>query len=168
MQKHLFAPLNIPLSHIEIPCGTAKIEEEIERMNAFMDRHSIDVQLLSTGTNGHIGFNEPSDVFHDKYHCVALTQETRMCNSRLFSSIDEVPRAAITMGIGEIMRSKSIAFLATGEAKLHAMKTVLEDGDVTPAIQATILKFHRDCTIYLDNEIADKIKPSANVEVTYA
>jgi glucosamine-6-phosphate deaminase len=168
MSKHLFDPLEIPRSRIEIPKGQGAMADEIERMNKFMDDHTIDVQLLSAGTNGHIGFNEPNSVFHDKYHYVTLTDETRMSNSRLFNNIDEVPSAAITMGIGGIMRAKCIAFLATGLEKLAVMKAILEDHDVTPKIQGTILKFHQDCTIYLDENLADKIKPSANVEVGYS
>jgi glucosamine-6-phosphate deaminase len=168
MRQHLFDPLGIPLSNIEIPCGMANIQNEIRRMNAFMDKNQIDVQLLSVGTNGHIGFNEPADVFHDKYYCVTLTEKTRRDNARLFRSLDEVPKKAITMGIGGIMRSKSIVFLATGTAKLPAMKAILEDGDVTPKNPGTILKFHQNCTIYLDREIANDIKPSTNVEIGYS
>ena len=127
----------------------------------------MEIQLLSVGTNGHIGFNEPDDVFYDKYHAVDLTEETRRSNSRLFSSIEVVPRAAITMGIGGIMRAKQIAFLATGGEKLRAMKAVLEKGNVTPKVQGTVLKLHRDCTIFLDRALAQQITPDRGVEVIY-
>ena len=119
------------------------------------------------GTNGHIGFNEPGEVFYDRYHQVELTQETRKSNSRLFERMDEVPTSAITMGIGGIMRARKIVFLATGQEKLRAMKAILEEGDVTPKIQGTILKFHPDCTIFLDRQLAEQIVPARNVEVVH-
>lgn len=167
MRKNLFDPLGIPLSRIIIPNGQEPVSQELERLNAFADSNIIDIQLLSVGVNGHIGFNEPSNVFHNKYHLVSLTDKTRQSNSRLFNSIDEVPTHAITMGIGGIMGAKCIAFIATGNEKLVAMKAILEDYDVTPQIQGTILKFHQNCTIFLDKNLARNIKPSANVEVSY-
>ena len=134
------------------------VEEELARLNGYLDSHEMEIQLLSVGTNGHIGFNEPDDVFYDKYHAVDLTEETRRSNSRLFSSIEEVPRAAITMGIGGIMRAKQIAFLATGGEKLRAMKAVLEKGNVTPKVQGTDFKtaprlhdFSRPCARAADH-----------------
>jgi len=168
MKKHLLDPCNIPADRIYIPDGTKPANAEIERMNAFMDEHSVDVQLLSVGTNGHIGFNEPDDVFFDRYHEVVLAESTRRSNSRFFSSMDEVPERAITMGIGGIMRARKIVFLATGDAKLEAMKAILEEGDVTPRVPGTILKFHCDCTIYLDNDLAKGIKPAKYIDVIKA
>lgn len=63
------------------------------------------------------------------------------------------------------MRAKKIVFLATGDEKLEAMKKILEDTEVTPNCQGTILKFHQDCTIFLDHMLADRIRPAAYVEV---
>ena len=168
MRKHLLDPIGISLSHVYIPNGAADPTAEIKRMNDFADQHPIDVQVLSVGENGHIGFNEPGDVFFDKYHLVKLTESTRKANSRLFSDISQVPTYAITMGIGGIMRAREIVFLATGKEKLAAMKAMLEEGDVTPKNQGTILKFHQACTIYLDKEIAAGIQPAKHVKVTYA
>ena len=130
-----------------IPNGLGEVEAELRRMNEFADANPIDVQLLSVGVNGHIGFNEPDNRFYDHYHTVTLTERTRQSNSRLFHSIDEVPKAAITMGVGGI---------------------ILEDGDVTPFNQGTVLKLHRDCVIYLDRQTAVGIKPAAYVSVQYA
>lgn len=168
MRKYLLDPCGIPLSRVYIPNGAADAESEIARMNAYLDAHPIDVQLLSVGANGHIGFNEPGDVFYDKYHTVTLTERTRRSNSRLFNSLSEVPKRAITMGIGGIMRARTIVFLANGEAKLEAMKAMLEEGDVTPRNQGTILKFHCDCTVYLDRELAERITPAAYIQVRRA
>lgn len=168
MRKYFLDPLGIPLSRVYIPNGVANPAAEIARMNDFADQHPIDVQILSVGENGHIGFNEPGDVFYDKFHLVKLTESTRQANSRLFQDISQVPARAITMGIGGIMRARKIVFLANGEKKLAAMKAMLEEGDVTPKNQGTILKFHQDCTIYLDKELAASIQPARHVQVTYA
>ncbi|MEZ3435432.1 MAG: glucosamine-6-phosphate deaminase [Lachnospiraceae bacterium] len=168
MRKHLLDPCQIPPKRVMIPDGMADVQEELHRMNQFADANPSDVQLLSVGVNGHIGFNEPSDVFYDRFHAVKLTQKTRESNSRLFSSMEEVPTEAITMGTGGIMRAKKIVFLATGDEKLDAMKKILEDGEVTPDCQGTILKFHQDCTIFLDQALAEHIRPAAYVEVKRA
>ena len=167
MRTNLFDRVGMSLHNVWIPDGMKPVEEELARLNGYLDSHEIEIQLLSVGTNGHIGFNEPDDVFYDKYHAVDLTEETRRSNSRLFSSIEVVPRAAITMGIGGIMRAKQIAFLATGGEKLRAMKAVLEKGNVTPKVQGTVLKLHRDCTIFLDRALAQQITPDRGVEVIY-
>lgn len=168
MRQHLLDPCGIPMEHVMIPNGLGEVEAELRRLNEFADANPIDVQLLSVGVNGHIGFNEPDNRFYDHYHTVTLTERTRQSNSRLFHSIDEVPKAAITMGVGGIMRAAKIVFLATGEEKRAAMRAILEDGDVTPFNQGTVLKLHRDCVIYLDRQTAVGIKPAAYVSVQYA
>lgn len=167
MRKHLFDKVDMPAENIWIPNGMAPVEEEVARLNAYLDAHEMEIQLLSAGTNGHVGFNEPNDVFYDKYHLVELTEETRKSNSRLFGSLDEVPLSAITMGIGGIMRAKKIAFLATGNEKLRAMKAILEEGNITPRVQGSVLKLHRDCMIFLDADLAGQITPDKGVEVIY-
>lgn len=167
MRTNLFDHVGISPERVWIPDGTKPVEGELARLNDYLDSHEMEIQLLSAGTNGHIGFNEPGDVFYDKYHAVELTEETRRSNSRLFNHIDEVPKAAITMGIGGIMRAKKIAFLATGDEKLRAMKAILEEGNITPRVQGTVLKLHRDCTIFLDHALARQITPDRGVEVIY-
>jgi len=167
MRTNFFDYVGISMDHILIPDGLKPAEDEIKRLNDYLDRNEMGIQLLSVGTNGHIGFNEPSDVFYDKYHVVKLTEETRKSNARLFKSLGEVPTSAITMGIGGIMRAKKIAFLATGSEKLRAMKAILEEGNITPEVQGTVLKLHHDCTICLDQGLAHQITPDKGVEVIY-
>ncbi|MDR0841303.1 MAG: glucosamine-6-phosphate deaminase [Christensenellaceae bacterium] len=168
MKHHLFDPCEIPLTRVWIPDGMKPLQEELARMNAFSYAHPIDIHVLSVGGNGHIGFNEPNDVFCYGYHEVFLTEETRRSNARLFSCLEEVPKSAVTMGIGGIMQSKAISFLATGNEKLAAMKAILEEGGVTPFNQGTVLKLHQDCTIYLDEALAGQIQPASYVEVSRA
>ena len=114
----------------------------------------IDLQLLGLGHNGHIGFNEPADDFPEMTHHVQLTKSTIEANSRLFNSIDEVPTAAFTMGIGTIMKARKVLLMATGKGKAEIVAKAFK-GEVTPQVPASILQSHPDVTIVLDKEAAE-------------
>ena len=109
----------------------------------------IDLQILGIGRNGHIAFNEPADAFAPVTHVVDLTQSTIEANTRFFSSSDEVPRQALSMGIGSIMKAKAIVLIATGADKAEAVKAMIT-GPVTPQCPASILQLHPNVTIMLD------------------
>lgn len=153
MRENLFKHVNIDLNNTNIPDGTvedgdkecARYHEVIESMGG------IDLQLLGIGNNGHIGFNEPADVFADHCHCVDLTESTIDANSRFFESRDDVPKQAYTMGIGEIMSAKHIVIVASGKAKAPIIKEMVE-GPVTPQVPASILKFHNNVTLIADED----------------
>jgi glucosamine-6-phosphate deaminase len=113
----------------------------------------IDLQLLGIGHNGHIGFNEPSDRFVYGTHVVELTQSTLKANLRFFEREDLVPRRAVSMGIGTIMSSKSIILLALGKEKAQAVYDMVR-GEMTPRVQASILRVHPDVTVLLDSGAA--------------
>ena len=101
------------------------------------------------GNNGHIGFNEPDDHFSKGTHCVDLTESTIQANSRLFDSIDDVPRQAYTMGTQTIMYARMILVVANGEAKAQAVHDMCY-GPVTPACPASILQLHTNCVVVAD------------------
>ena len=109
------------------------------------------MQLLGIGRNGHIGFNEPCSEFIQKTHCVDLTESTIEANKRFFASADDVPKQAYTMGIGTIMNAKSILILASGKDKAEAVKNSFF-GPVTPEVPASILQFHKDVTLVVDED----------------
>lgn len=159
MDKHLFDRINIPREHTHIPDGLAQNStEECKRYTALL--HSlgnIDIQLLGIGSNGHIGFNEPSDSFCRDTHVAELTEQTRKNNSRFFSLPEEVPARALTMGIGNIMSAGSILLLANGKNKSNALFAALF-GPVTPRVPASILQFHSNVTIVADEEALDSIR----------
>lgn len=117
----------------------------------------IDIQLLGIGSNGHIAFNEPADTFCDCSHQVALKESTIKDNARFFSSVDEVPTHALTMGIGSIMRAKKIIIIALGEGKAQAVKDMVE-GAVTPNCPASVLQLHKDVTVMVDRAAAALLK----------
>ena len=113
----------------------------------------IDMQLLGIGRNGHIGFNEPGDSFIYGCHVVDLSQSTIEANTRFFDSEKDVPRQAISLGIGSIMDAKTILLIATGKDKAQAVHDSVK-GDVTPHVQASILRTHHDVIFFLDREAA--------------
>lgn len=134
-----------------MPSGLAEdAEAECRRYDGVIrELGGIDLQLLGIGGNGHIGFNEPCDVFEKGTHVVTLTEETRRSNARFFSSIDEVPTHALTMGIGGIMSAKKVLLLASGEAKAQALYDSCF-GPVTPGVPASVLQLHNDVVIIAD------------------
>lgn len=165
MRENLLDAVGIPDSRFTIPRGDAPLEEELARLNAFAAQNPIDLQLLGVGANGHIGFNEPDTIFPDGYHAVTLAQGTIQDNARFFDNPESVPTMAITMGIGTIMRAGEIILLASGENKREAMRALLEEGDVTPAVPVTALKLHGNCTIYLDEALAKDIAVAPYITV---
>ena len=115
------------------------------------------MQLLGLGHNGHIGFNEPADVFPKGTNCVTLQKSTIEANARFFASIDEVPTQAYTMGIQTIMMAKKILMVVNGEGKAEIVKKAFF-GDVTPQVPASILQLHQDVTIVGDEAAFSLIK----------
>ncbi len=151
MNTNLFDHININKENTFVPNGLA---EDAEAECAAYDKRikekgGIDLQLLGIGGNGHIGFNEPDASFIKETHVVTLAEGTRQSNSRFFASIDEVPTHALTMGIQGIMSAKKVLLLATGEAKAQAIYDSFF-GPVTPAVPASILQLHADCTVIAD------------------
>lgn len=113
----------------------------------------IDIQVLGIGRNGHIGFNEPADTFVYGCHIVNLTQSTIQANRRFFESEDDVPRQAISLGIGSIMNARRILLLATGADKAEAIRNAVY-GDINPRTQASILRTHSNVIFLLDKAAA--------------
>lgn len=151
MNEKLFRHVDIAMDRVHIPNGvTADLEKEcLEHEHVIEQAGGIDVQVLGIGTNGHIGFNEPGTPFSSKTHVVDLEQSTIQANARFFSSIDEVPTQAVSMGIKTIMNSKEILLLVSGEAKADAMAKLLI-GEVSEDFPASILKKHEQVTVIVD------------------
>ncbi|NLZ28371.1 MAG: glucosamine-6-phosphate deaminase [Firmicutes bacterium] len=155
MHRHLFGHVGIPAGRINIPAG---LEEDSERTCrdyelAIKAAGGIDLQILGIGVNGHIGFNEPAGELKAETHLVDLSAETIKANSRFFESMDDVPRRAITMGVGSIMHARTIMLLASGENKAGAIKQTV-DGPITTAVPASLLQLHGECILVLDREAA--------------
>ena len=155
MQEQLFRHVNMRLEHIHIPNGhAADIAAAAHAYDAaILAAGGIDLQLLGIGRNGHIGFNEPDEHFVYGCHEVALSQSTIEANQRFFDSEADVPRSAVSLGIGSIMQARQVLLLATGEDKAEAVRRAIE-GDVSPQWQASILRTHPDAIFLLDEAAA--------------
>lgn len=147
MNNYLFNHVNIDKANTYVPNGVAKdLDIECERYENFInDLGGIDLQLLGIGHNGHIGFNEPDDIFPNIVHSSELAASTIEANSRLFNNIEDVPTVALSMGIGTIMRAKKIILVAAAD-KAEAIEKAV-NGPVTPQVPASILQLHKDVTI---------------------
>lgn len=154
MKDNLFGKTDIDYNKVHFLSGTTgDIDKECQVYRDDIEKAGgIDIQLLGVGTNGHIGFNEPSESFTDGPFKVKLAESTIKANSRFFED-GQVPEYALTMGIGDIMKAKKILLIATGASKTHAVKQMIE-GEVTPHCPASILQNHPDATIFIDNESA--------------
>ena len=159
MQEHLFSHINIAPGASFIPDGMnddaqavcAAYEETIRSLGG------VDLQLLGLGNNGHIGFNEPDELFEKKTHCVDLTQSTIEANARFFESADDVPTQAYTMGIQTIMNAKKILVIVNGAGKAEIVKEAFF-GPVTPKVPASILQMHPDVTVIADETACSMIE----------
>ena len=162
MQQNLFAHINVRPEAIHIPSGVAaNIEEECARYEAAIRQAGgIDLQILGIGRNGHIGFNEPGTPFDSRTHIVDLAEDTRRANARFFNSIDEVPRHAVTMGIATIVEAREILLLASGAEKAWAVAQTLE-GEVTPAVPASVLQKHPRAIVVADRVAAAQVNKLA-------
>ena len=155
MQKHLFSKVDIKPENVHVPKGSGDIQASCDEYNKLLAENVIDIQLLGIGSNGHIGFNEPGTSFDAVTHVVDLKQSTIEDNARLFfdGKIEDVPKQAISMGISNIMKAKSVLLLACGKGKADAVKKMIE-GPVTEELPASILQQHQDVTVILDKEAA--------------
>ena len=150
MRENLFKHIDIKPENTHIENGKAEDKEaECARYNALLDELRQDIQVLGIGSNGHIAFNEPGTPFDSVTHIVDLAESTIKDNSRLFNSIDEVPRQAFTMGLSNIMNAKKILILANGEGKAYAVGELV-NGEINEEVPATILRNHPDCILICD------------------
>lgn len=159
MWNTFFKHINIKKENIQLLKGNSEnITEECKQYeNLIKKSGGIDLQILGIGNNGHIGFNEPDISLHITTHLVNLTTETIRVNSRFFANIQEVPKQAITMGIGTIMRAKKIILLASGRKKALVIERTI-NGTVSTKIPATVLQLHNDVTLIIDHEAAFELE----------
>lgn len=151
MADNLFNHVNIDIDNTHVPDGSNPDADaacaEYDRM--VEEAGYTDLQLLGIGNNGHIGFNEPDTCFSKGTHCVDLTESTIQANSRLFDSIDDVPRQAYTMGDQTIMNARMVLLVANGEAKAQAVHDMCF-GPISPSCPASILQLHPSCVVVAD------------------
>lgn len=155
MQEHLFNAK--PFKESFLPDGMAEdLEQAAKDYDDILSQHVTNLQILGIGSNGHIGFNEPGTPFDSQTHVVDLTDSTIESNSRFFTSRDQVPTKAISMGIASIMAAKKIILFAYGDKKADAIFKMV-NGPVTEEVPASVLQHHPDVTLILDEAAAAKL-----------
>lgn len=155
MNHHLFSRVNIDLRNTHLPNGmAADIPAECRRYEeTIRDFGGVDLQLLSIGSSGHIGFNEPLSAMRSRTREKALTPKTMEQNGPLFDDPGEMPRRAITMGVGTILEAERCLMLVTGFPKASILAKAVE-GPVTSMISATALQLHEHFTVIVDEGAA--------------
>ena len=159
MWENLFRHVNIARKNVHIPDGRAKdipgfctkYESQIRAAGG------IDLQLLGIGTEGHIGFNEPTSSLASRTRIKTLTPQTRKDNARFFGSEEQVPHHCITMGIGTILDTRHCVLLAFGSNKARAIAAAVE-GPITSMNPASALQLHPKTTVFLDEAAAAELK----------
>lgn len=156
MNENLFSGIDIDPANTHVPYG-----DTAEDAKAYDDEvKGVDIQLLGIGNNGHIGFNEPCSCFPEFTHVVDLTPSTIEANSRFFENPSQVPRQAISMGIGTIMKAKKILLVASGKGKAQIIYDMMF-GPVTPEVPASLLRFHPDVLVFTDEAAGTLVNGAA-------
>jgi glucosamine-6-phosphate deaminase len=153
MDHNLFDHININKKNTYVVSGIGDIEKNIAEFNAELQK-TIDIQLLGIGVNGHIGFNEPNIMLHDSAHVEVLDESTIHANSRFFENKRDVPRKAISMGIGDILRAKRLVIAATGREKADAIRGLIVGSGLKTSNPSTMIRVHPDATVIIDKELA--------------
>lgn len=160
MGEHLFNHIDIPKGNIHIPDGTLPKEKVADYCRDYEkqidDLGGIDIQLLGIGRTGHIGFNEPGSSERSLTRLVTLDQRTRIDAASDFFGEENVPRKAITMGVGSIMKARKVYMMAWGEGKAGVIKKAVE-GPITDQIPSSFLQKHNDCLIVLDEAASSEL-----------
>jgi glucosamine-6-phosphate deaminase len=160
MNEYLFDHIDIPRENIHIPDGTLAREDVYDYCTEYERKiekaGGLDVQLLGIGRTGHIGFNEPGSLEKTRTRLVTLDELTRADAAAAFFGEEHVPRRAITMGVGTILKAKKIYLMAWGDAKADIIRRSVE-GDITPQIPATFLQNHENTKVILDEAAASEL-----------
>lgn len=170
MWENLFDHVAVPRENVHIPDGmTRDIPAYCDAYEqAIRDAGGIDLQVLGIGSDGHIGFNEPTSSFASRTRIKTLTRQTVDDNARFFGGdVAKVPHHCITMGIGTIMDARRTLLLAFGSEKAKAIAAAVE-GPVTSMVPASILQHHPHAMVFVDEAAAAHLKLADYYRWVYA
>lgn len=158
MRAHLFDHVGISREQAHFLNGLPRdVDAECARYDRAIDRAGgIDLQILGVGANGHIGFNEPGLALVARTHRSRLRAATRRANAGLFGSARAVPKEALSMGMGTILRARRIVLVATGVGKARCVDRLVH-GPVTPMLPASFLQLHQRAEVWLDAGAASRV-----------
>ncbi len=156
MDEHLFSRVNLAPAHIGFLRGdTGDEAAECARYEAAIDRAGgIDLLVLGIGANGHIGFNEPGAALHALTHATVLHPSTRAASAAWFGGDPtRVPTRALTIGMRQVMRARTVLMIATGPTKAAAVAAMMR-GPLTTACPASWLQVHPQAIVVVDGDAA--------------
>ncbi|MEM9076926.1 MAG: glucosamine-6-phosphate deaminase [Bacteroidota bacterium] len=160
MKEHLFDHVDIEPENIHIPNGNISPDEIrnycLDYEQKIQNVGGIDIQILGIGRTGHIGFNEPGSTHNSKTRLIRLDRVTRLDAASDFFGQENVPKRAITMGVGTILSAKKIILMAWGEGKADVIRESVE-GTIKESIPATFLQNHSNCDFVLDDASSSKL-----------
>ena len=148
-------PLRMDPTRVRVPNGSASdlAAAALEYDRAIAAAGGVDVQVLGIGSNGHIGFNEPTSSFASRTRVKTLTEQTRADNARFFGEGERVPTHCVTQGLGTIMEARHVVMVVTGRHKARAV-TAMIVGPVAAVCPASILQFHPSVLVVVDEAAA--------------
>lgn len=168
IRRDVVEPLGLTPSRVHVPDGTAAdvvgacaaYEHQIRELGP------VDIQILGIGSNGHIGFNEPTSSFASRTRIKTLAPKTRADNARFFNSYEEVPTHCLTQGLATILDAKRLVLVAQGEKKADAVAKMVE-GPVSSMCPGSALQLHADATVVVDQAAASRLTLSDYYRYTY-
>lgn len=169
MWTNLFQHVNIPKDRIHVPTNILEGAEQFcdwyeEQIEAY---GGVDLQLLGIGPDGHIAFNEPTSSLASRTRMKTLDESTIEANARFFNNADEVPRYAITMGVGTVLEARKLLLIANGKKKAGIVKAFIE-GPVTSMVTASALQLHPQAIVILDEDAASELSMKDYFKWVYA
>lgn len=169
IHRDVVLPLGFDPARVQVPDGRALDLEQaaLDYDAAIASAGGVDVQILGIGTNGHIGFNEPTSSFASRTRIKTLAPRTREDNRRFFNSIDDVPIHCVTQGLGTILDARALLLVAQGEGKAAAIASAVE-GPVTSMVPGSALQLHQHATVIVDEAAASAMQLADYYRYTYA
>ena len=169
IRKTVTEPMGLDPARVHVPDGFAAdlAAACIAYEDAIKAVGGVDIQFLGVGSNGHVGFNEPTSSLSSRTRIKTLARRTREDNARFFDSIDDVPKHCLTQGLGTIMDARNVILVATGPGKAHAIAQVIE-GPITSMWPGSVLQLHQHATIVVDEAAAAGLALADYYKETYA
>jgi len=159
MNEKLFNHINVPVQNTHVPSGTSTNHKAFCEWyeKQIRDAGGIDLQVLGIGSDGHVAFNEPGSSLGSRTRMVTLTEQTIDDNARFFKKKADVPRHAISMGVGTVLEARKLRMVVNGKSKAPALAAAIE-GPITSMITASALQLHPDVIVFVDEDAAAQLK----------
>ncbi len=169
VDREVTTPLELSPGRVHVPNGSGgdPVAEAARYEREILSSGGVDLQLLGVGTNGHIAFNEPGSAHTSRTREVTLAEQTRLDNSRFFETLDDVPRQAITQGIGTILEARQLIVMAFGNAKAAAIASAIEE-PMSERSPLSAIRRHSNVVVVLDKAAASELHGRNSCSVEFA